>query len=151
MRRHSLHAIVIGLVLVGWPGHAAPEPAKPEKSLYERIGRYDGISAIAEEYLRTLRADPAFARFKGRGADSLRRAKQMLKDLLCEMSGGPCSYPGRDMKTAHGGLAITEAEWAGSMKHMTNALDSRHVPAKEKQEFLALIEGVKGAIVEGGR
>ena len=49
-------------------------------SLYERIGRYDAISAIADEYLKGVRSDPRFARFSGRGADSLRRAKQLLKD-----------------------------------------------------------------------
>jgi hemoglobin len=121
---------------------------KPARSLYERIGRYDAISAIAEQYLKGVRSDPRFTRFTGRGADSLKRAKQLLKDHLCALTGGPCTYPGRDMKTAHGGLAITEAEWAISTKYMTAALDAERVPAKEKQEFLALIEGLKPEIVE---
>ena len=117
-------------------------------SLYERIGRYDAISAIADEYLKGVRADPAFARFPGRGADSLRRAKQLLKDQLCALSGGPCVYIGRDMKTTHGGLGITAAEWAVNMKYMSAALDKVKVQAKEKTEFLALVDALKPEIVE---
>ena len=113
------------------------------KTLYERIGRYDAISAIAEDYLKGLRADPQFTRFTGRSADSLKRAKQLLKDQLCAMAGGPCAYVGRDMETAHGGLAITDAEWAANMKYMSAALDKNHITGTEKEEFLALIESQK--------
>jgi len=113
------------------------------KTLYERIGRYDAISAIAEDYLKGLRADPQFARFTGRSADSLKRAKQLLKDQLCAMAGGPCAYVGRDMETAHGGLAITDAEWAANMKYMSTAFDNNHITGTEKEEFLALIESQK--------
>ncbi len=67
-------------------------------SLYERIGRYDAISQIVDEYLKGIRSDPQFARFSGRGPDSLIKAKQLLKDQLCSLTGGPCVHIGRDMK-----------------------------------------------------
>ncbi|MBI3472370.1 MAG: group 1 truncated hemoglobin [Candidatus Solibacter usitatus] len=121
---------------------------KPAKSLYERVGRYDAIAAIADEYLKGARADPLFARFSGRGADSLRRARQLLKDQLCALSGGPCVYIGRDMRAAHGGLAITEAEWAASMKHLAAALEKLQVGAQERRELLALVDALKAEIVE---
>ncbi len=119
-----------------------------EKNLYERIGRYDAISAIAEEYLKELRADPKFSRFAGRGADSLARAKQLLKDQLCSLAGGPCTYPGRDMATAHRGLAITETEWAANMKYMGNAVDKQGIKGKDREEFLKLVDSLRPAIVE---
>jgi hemoglobin len=118
------------------------------KSLYERLGRYDGIAAIADEYLKGIRADPQFARFAGRGADSLQRSRQLLKDQWCALSGGPCTYIGRDMKTAHAGLAITEAEWAVSMKYLAAALDKKSLPAQERKEFLALVDSLKKHFVE---
>jgi hemoglobin len=121
---------------------------RPVKTLYERLGRYDAISTIADAYLKGIRADPQFARFTGRGADSLRRARQLLKDQLCAMTGGPCVYVGRDMKTAHGGLAITDAEWAANMKYMAAALEESHVSPSDKREFLALVESLRPAIVE---
>jgi hemoglobin len=121
---------------------------KPVKALYERIGRYDGIAVIVDDYLKGIRADPQFARFTGRGADSLARARQLLKDQLCGLTGGPCLYIGRDMKTAHGGLAITDAEWSASNKYMAMALDKSHIPLREKEEFLAMVESLRRSIVE---
>jgi hemoglobin len=121
---------------------------QPAASLYERLGRYDGISRIADEYLKGIRADPQFARFAGRGADSLRRAKQLLKDQLCALTGGPCAYIGRDMKTAHSGLGITAAEWAINMKYMAHALDNEKISGREKSEFLAIVDSLRPEIVE---
>lgn len=122
--------------------------AQEKPTLYERVGRYDGIATIVDAYLKGLRADPQFQRFSGRGTDSLARAKQLLKDQLCAMTGGPCVYIGRDMKTAHGGLGITESDWAASMKYMGAALDRSHVSGPEKEEFLALIDSLKPMFVE---
>ena len=119
---------------------------KPTKSLYERVGRYDAIAAIADEYLKGIRADPQFTRFTGRSADSLKRARQLLKDQLCALTGGPCVYIGREMETAHGGLAITDAEWEANRKHMSAALDKTNITGRDKEEFLALVESLKKQI-----
>jgi hemoglobin len=117
-------------------------------SLYERIGRYDAISQIVDEYLKGIRSDPQFARFSGRGSDSLVKAKQLLKDQLCSLTGGPCVYIGRDMKTAHSGLGITAEEWASNMRYMNAALDKTKIAGREKKEFLAIVEALKPAIAE---
>ena len=116
---------------------------KPTKTLYERVGRYDAIAAVADEYLKGIRADPQFTRFTGRSADSLKRARQLLKDQLCALTGGPCVYVGRDMATAHSGLAITDAEWAANIKYMSAALDKNNITGRDKEEFLDLIEALK--------
>jgi hemoglobin len=131
--------LVIGAVMLS--GQEKP-------TLYERVGRYDAIAAIVEEYFKGVRADPQLARFGGRGRDSLARAKQLLKDQLCALTGGPCTYIGRDMKTAHGGLGITESDWAANTKHMTAALEKAHVSSGDETEFLAIVESLKPAIVE---
>jgi hemoglobin len=123
--------------------------AQDKPSLYQRIGRYDAISKIAEDYLTGLRADPRFARFSGgRSADGLRRAKQMLKDQLCALTGGPCTYPGKDMRAAHAGLGITAEDWASNLNYMAAALDKSKVAAVEKAEFLAVVDALKPEIVD---
>jgi hemoglobin len=122
---------------------------QPAKTLYERVGRYDAIAAIADDYLKGLRADPMFARFAGRSSDSLVRARQLLKDQLCALTGGPCVYVGRDMATAHGGLAINDAEWAANMRYMAAALDKNKVAGRDKEEFLAIIESLRKQIAPG--
>jgi len=136
------------LLVVALAGGIARSQSKPSASLYERLGRYDGIARIADEYLKGVRADPQFARFSGRGADSLARARQLLKDQLCALTGGPCVYIGRDMRRAHGGLGITDAEWSVSMKYMEGALEKCQVSGTEKREFLAVIESLRQQIVE---
>jgi hemoglobin len=119
------------------------------KTLYERLGGYDAIAAIVDEFLGRLRADPMFARFGGgRSLDSTRRGREFLVSQMCELSGGPCVYMGRDMKASHGGLGITTGEWEACLRHTADALDHLKVPAKEKEEFLALFERYRGDIVE---
>jgi hemoglobin len=70
-------------------------------------------------------------------------------DFLCKATGGPCLYFGRDMKTAHAGSGITEADWQASVKDLTATLDKFKVPAREKQEVLDAISGLKPGIVQG--
>ncbi|OKH79848.1 globin [Mycobacterium sp. ST-F2] len=118
-------------------------------SLYRRLGGYDVIAAIIDDMFALLRADPAFARFgSGRSADSHMRARQLLVDQMCLLTGGPCHYIGRDMLTSHAGLAISGAEWEANMKHADAALLKNGVADAERAEFLALFERYRGDIVE---
>lgn len=72
------------------------------KSLYERLGGYDAISAVVNDLLPRLQTDPQLGRFwQHRGEDGMKREKQLLVDFLCASAGGPLYYTGRDMKVAH--------------------------------------------------
>ena len=76
-----------------------------EKSLYERLGGYDAVSAVANNLLPRLMADQLLGRFwKNRGDDGIAREKQLLIDFLCASAGGPMYYTGRDMKLVHKGM-----------------------------------------------
>lgn len=122
-----------------------------EHSLYKRLGGYDVIAAVIDDLFAAMRADPAFARFgAGRSFDSHNRARQLLVDQICQLSGGPCVYIGRDMTTSHAGLRITAAEWAGNMTHAETALLAHDVADAERAEFLGLFERYRDDIVEGG-
>ena len=127
---------------------------REQKPLYQRLGGYDVIAAIADDVLARFREDSRFTRFgMGRSADSRQRARQLLVDQICALAGGPCFYTGRDMKTAHGGLAITETEWDISMQHTEAALEKLQIVEPERAEFLSLIARYKGDIMhppEGG-
>ena len=120
------------------------------RTLYERLGGYDAIAAIVKEYLGLARTDAGFSRFgTGRGSDTKAKAVQLNIDYVCHMTGGDNYYMGRDMKDAHAGLGITDAEWRTNMKFIESALDKYKVPAQEKSEFLALVERTRRDIVEG--
>lgn len=118
-------------------------------SLYQRMGGYDVIAAVIDELFAILHADPAFARFfGGRSEDSVVRSRQLLVEQMCALSGGPCHYIGRDMKTSHKGLAITTSEWETNMKASDAALAKNGVGDAERAEFLALFERYRNDIVE---
>jgi hemoglobin len=121
----------------------------PEKSLYHRFGGYDAIAAFADDVLSRLLNDPQLRVYwKGKCKDSLRKERQILVDFLCAATGGPANYTGRDMKTSHDGLGITESEWDTFARHAVATLDNLGIPEREKNEFLALAGTLKGDVVE---
>lgn len=120
-----------------------------EKSLYERLGGYDAIAAVANDLLPRLQADSGLGRFwNHRGEDGVAREKQFLIDFLCSNAGGPVLYTGRDMETSHRGMAITEGDWSAFLGHLNATLDSFNVPQRESSDVVAFIESTKPDIVE---
>ena len=120
-----------------------------EQSLYARLGGYDVLAAVVDEFLQTLSLDPQMARFSaGMNLERRRRNRQLSLDYLCAASGGPSLYIGQDMKTAHAGLGITASDWRVAMDHVERALMKFKVPEKEIKELLGLIDGLADQIVE---
>ncbi|MDE3058288.1 MAG: group 1 truncated hemoglobin [Bacteroidota bacterium] len=120
-----------------------------EKSLYQRLGGYDAIAAVVDEFIKRIVSDKALSRFFGGASiDTQKRFRQHLVDQVCAVTGGPCLYVGRDMKTAHQGLGITEKEWEAGVNDLVGALDKFRVPQKEKNELLTIISSTKKDIVE---
>ena len=119
------------------------------KPLYERLGGYDAISAVANDLLPRLQADPQLARFwQHRGEDGVRREKQLLIDFLCSSAGGPLFYTGRDMKTSHKGMKISESDWSAFLGHLNATLDAFKVPQTERNEVVAFVQSTKADLVE---
>ena len=113
------------------------------------MGGYDAIAAAIDGMLMRMRRDPQFARFAtGRSEDSQRRARQYLVDQLCALAGGPCLYTGRDMKTSHKGLGITESDWQTTMRYMLDSMTELNIPRREQAEVITLWTSYKGEIIE---
>src|SRR5262245_42181506 len=105
-----------------------------EKTLYSRLGGYDGIAAVADDLLPRLISDNRLGRFWAhRGEDGVRREKQLLIDFLCHSAGGPLLYTGRDIKTSHKGMRIDEDDWSAFLGHVNATLDAFNVPGPERQ------------------
>jgi hemoglobin len=118
-------------------------------SLYERLGGYDAIAAVVDELLQRLFSDPQVGLYwKGRNNDSKKRDRQLLVDYLCQIAGGPVVYTGRDMKSGHAGLGISESDWQVTAGHLSATLETLHVPEPEKQEVLAFVSSLKRDIIE---
>ena len=119
------------------------------KTLYERLGGYDAIAAVANDLLPRLQADSRLARFwQHRGDDGVRREKQLLIDFLCSSASGPLYYTGRDMKSSHRGMKISDSDWSAFMGHVHATLEAFRVPQTERDEVVAFIQSTKADIVE---
>jgi hemoglobin len=120
-----------------------------KKSLYARLGGYDAIAAVVDDFIMRLATDKRFEKFfTGFSNDSKKKLRQHILDQFCVAAGGPCVYMGRDMKTSHTGLGITEADWDAAAKHLVASLDKYKVPEAEKNDLLAFVVSQKKDIVE---
>jgi hemoglobin len=121
----------------------------PAESLYHRLGGYDAICAATDDLLARLQHDPHLRDYwKGASASNRRKARQAIVDFMVEAAGGPAYYTGRDMKTSHDGMHISEGDWEVFMRHSAAMLDHFGVPKREKEEVLAFFAGLKGEVVE---
>jgi hemoglobin len=120
-----------------------------ERSLYQRLGGYDAIAAVSDEFIARLATDDQEKRFFiGFSSDSKARIRQHLVDLVCKSTGGPCVYTARDMKTAHAGAGVSKADWDHSLKILGEVLNKFKVLEKEQQELAALLLPLEKDIVE---
>ncbi len=120
-----------------------------EESLYTRLGGYDAIAAVTDEFLARLMSDPTIGYYwAGDSNDTKRRDRQLIVDFMCEAAGGPVFYTGRDMKTSHHGLGISEHEYDILMAHCVATLDKFEVPEMEKNEVCAFLDGLRVDIVD---
>jgi hemoglobin len=147
IRLAALVSALAGTLISGLPTVFHSADASP--ALYKRLGGYDAIAAVTDDFLGRLAADKQMSRFfVGVSADSLRKLRQHVVDQLCEATVGPCYYFGRSMKTVHAGLGITESDWQITVKHLMVTLDKFKVPDKERNEILTMFAGLKNDIVE---
>jgi hemoglobin len=135
------------LLIASWSASTAI--AQEKKSLYQRLGGYDALAAVTDDFIGRLATNKQLERFfGGLSDDSKGKLRQHVLNLLCQTTGGPCIYTGRDMKTTHKGLSITGADWDASVKDLNATLDKFKVPKTERDEVLAAISGLKKDIVE---
>jgi hemoglobin len=145
-QRATVSGLVLSLLLTM---SATVMAASQEKSLYERVGGYNALAAVVDDFIVRLVSDKQFEKFFiGQSNDSKKRIRQHILDQFCAATGGPCVYTGREMKTSHSGLGITNAEWDAAAKHLVASLDKFKVPEKEKGEILAFVTSLKKDIVE---
>ena len=120
-----------------------------EKTLYERLGGYDAISAVVNDLLPRLMSDSTLGRFwENRGEDGIKREKQLLIDYLCASAGGPLLYTGRDNKTSHKGMGVSESDWVKFIEHIKATLDNFQLPQQERSDVIGFIESTRADIVE---
>lgn len=117
----------------------------PARSLYDRLGGQPAIVAVVDDFVGNVAAD---ARINARFANAdIPRLKRLLVEQICAGTGGPCKYTGRDMKSSHRGMNITDAQFNALVEDLVKTLDKFNVPKKEQGELLAILGPMKPDIV----
>lgn len=115
-------------------------------SLYERLGGLDAITAVVDDFVARCAADDRInAKF---ARTDIPRLKRMLVDQVCEASGGPCTYRGRDMRTTHDGMGVTAGEFDALVSDLVATLDKFGVGVSEKDDLIAVLAPLRSDIVE---
>lgn len=119
--------------------------AAADKTLYERLGGKPALTAVVNELWAVVSADQRInARFAHTKPEVF---GGQLVDFLCQASGGPCKYQGKDMQSAHTGMKLSEADFNALAEDTVKALDKFKVPAGEKSEVMGLLGSLKGEVV----
>lgn len=146
--RKLLCAFGAALALTSCAGAKPAPPTQSNASLYDRLGGLPAITAVIDQFLGNVVADERInARFAAANVPDLR---QKLIDMVCQVTGGPCTYKGRGMKAAHQGMNIKDAEFDALAGDLQAALDKFKVPAREEQELMGAIGSLRPQIVNNG-
>jgi hemoglobin len=122
-----------------------------EKTLFDNLGKKAGIKSVVDDFVNNVGGDARInGYFKATVADPKRLAKfkKNLEDQICQASGGPCVYKGKDMKTAHAGMGIDSAAFGALVEDLVKSLDKFHVAEKDKNTLLGVLGPMKSDIVE---
>lgn len=122
-----------------------PAPPAPAKTLYERLGGKDAITLVVDDFVNRTTTDARIKeRFFNTDAANLKR---LLVEFVCQATGGPCAYSGRDMPSSHAGMELVPEEFAALVEDLVAALDRYKVPEAEKTTLLGALGPLEPQIV----
>ena len=132
------------------PTRSRPSPiAAPPPTLYDRLGRKDGVAGIIDSFLANIALDKKVSKlFAKTTGPKLDHFKQMLADQICHEAGGPCEYTGKSMKEAHKGMGITDAQFDAVVMDLKVALQEKQVSAADIDALLGKLGATRDDIVE---
>jgi len=142
----------VALVIGGFQtAFAQGNPEQKQQSLYDRLGGLAPISVVVSDFIDALVPDAVLNANPAIDAARKRVPAPYLKyhvtAMVCQATGGPCQYHGRGMKESHAHLNITEPEWDRMVTLFKKVLAKHHVPTKETQELLDIVDSTKADIV----
>ena len=119
---------------------------KEKKTLYERLGGAAALTAVVDDFVANVAADQKINHFFAK--TDIPTFKKNLTDQLCMATGGGCTYSGKDMKTAHAGMGISNADWDALVGDLGKSLNKFKVKKADQKALVALLAPMKGDIVE---
>lgn len=120
--------------------------APPNTTLYDRLGRRDGITRISRQLIKNHLANPLVSQRYSQITD-MDRIERNVIDFFCAGSGGPESYGGKDLVSTHRGMNVNEQEFVAVLDDAMAALETCEVDAPVRNEVLAILWSMKGEVV----
>jgi len=121
------------------------ESDSDQKTLYQRLGGYDVVAAILDNWGPRVFDDPELSLFLTDIDEEMgKKGRELALDLLCDLTGGPCVYTGRDVKMVHKRVGLTDEHWQLVLEYMGETLDELNIADDEKMDFIAIIAGLGG-------
>jgi hemoglobin len=117
------------------------------KSLYDRLGGVDAIKAVVKDFVEEQVAKDARINARFGNAD-LGKLQEQLTNQICEATGGPCKYTGKNMKEAHAGMGINDTEFGALVEDLKKSLAKFNVPQAEQDELIGALAPMHDDIVE---
>ena len=145
-----MHKQLTRIALAGLLTFAA-YAASGDATVYKSLGGKKAIVAVVDDFVGRVAGDSRInGFFKDTAADPARLAKfkKNLVDQICQATGGPCKYMGKDMKTAHAGMGIGSDDFNALVEDLVATLDKFHVKDSDKNALLGVLGPMKGDIVE---
>ena len=150
MRKSLIVTAIAAVVAMGCFNITSAKERMMQQSLFSRLGGRKGITAVVNDFVGNCATDSRINKFFADTAKDPKRLEKFKGNLvsqICQASGGPCKYGGKDMKTAHKGMGITDADFTALVEDLIKALDKNKVDAASKGELLKALGGMKGDIV----
>jgi hemoglobin len=119
--------------------------ARADKTLYESMGGEMVLRTAVDHFADNVQTDNRI-NFTFAEAD-ISKFKRLIFEQLCNLSGGPCKYTGRDMRTSHAKLKINNAEFNALAEDLYIALDQAGVPYRLQNQLMALLAPMQHQIV----
>jgi hemoglobin len=134
---------VAGAVLLGSISGASAQMGK--RSLYDRLGGYNAISAVVDDFIGNVAADKRINKFFAKA--NIPRLKARLVEQLCQASGGPCIYTGGNMKSVHAGMGVRNKDFDALVGDLVKSLNKFKVPKAEQKEIASVLLPMRKDIV----
>jgi hemoglobin len=125
----------------------ASGPAGATDSLFDRLGRKEGITTIVNRTIDLSVADPRISSTFGN--TNIVRLKKLLAEQICELSGGPCKYTGRSMQKSHSHLKIRTYHFNALVEDLQTAMDESDIPNATQNELLAILAPMQRDVTTG--
>jgi hemoglobin len=114
-------------------------------TLYERLGRREGIARITRTLIDNHMANPLVSlRY---AASDMPRVEQRVVEFFCAGAGGPEAYSGKDMLATHRGMNISEQEFMAVVDDAMAALETNGIDLATRNEVLAILWSLRGEVV----